>query len=217
MARLEHPPRHLASTSPKSIHRVEVTPSASAPVSLALRERASNPILPTRPKVRQRQPHHSILHTRPPEPAVRQPLGEQAHSCAVPIDQLHPVGPVSPGTHRQRRQALGALAAVDRLRRYQHPNRAGRTDHAPAFKARSTAATVFASAPRPMRMVTPSISTSMLPQLRLAWPVRLRCRPRSTVGGNAVSTMAGTNCGALLSVFASGRRACRRLLRPAVA
>ena len=66
----------------------------------------------------------------------------------------------------QRRQILCTLAEVNRLRRHQHSNRARRLNHAPAFKARSTAATVFASAPRPIRMLTPSISTSMLPAVR---------------------------------------------------
>ena len=46
-----------------------------------------------------------------------------------------------------------------------HAHRARRADHVPAFTARSTAATVFASAPRPTRMVTPSISTSMIPPI----------------------------------------------------
>ena len=50
----------------------------------------------------------------------------------------------------------------------------------------------------------------MLPELRTAWRVHLRCRSRPGRDGNAVSTTAGTNCGALLSVLATGWRACRR-------
>src|SRR5580692_4431865 len=176
-----------------------------------------------RRQLRGRQPHDTILHARPAELAILQPFGEQTYAGAVPIDQLHPVSSFRPehidrtreriGLHPfayQYRQSLGAFAEVDWPRRHQHPNRTRRTNHAPAFKARSTAATVFASAPRPIQIVTPSISTSMLPQLRLAWPVRLRCRPRSTSDGIAVSTTAGTNSGARLSLRADGWRACRR-------
>ena len=106
-------------------------------------------------------------------------------------------------------QTLGSLAEVHRRRRHQHPNRARRTDHVLAFKARSTAATVLASAPRPIRTLTPSISTSMLPALRSTWRVHLRGRPRDGRAGNAGSTTAGTNLGASASL-ATGWRACRR-------
>ena len=102
---------------------------------------------------------------------------------------------------------LRIIAEVHWRRRHQHPNRARRTDHVLAFKARSTAATVLASAPRPIRTLTPSISTSMLPELRSARRVRLRCRMARA--GKADSTTAGTNFGAPVSL-AAGRRACRR-------
>ena len=73
-----------------------------------------------------------------------------------------------------------------------------------------TAATVFTWAPRPIRTVTPSISTSILPEARSIWPVRLRRAPRAARSGNAVSTTAGTKYGVPPSVLAAGRRACRR-------
>jgi hypothetical protein len=56
---------------------------------------------------------------------------------------------------------LGLLIAVPAFKQITHlPPFSGRTDHTAAFNARSTAVTVFASAPRPTRTVTPSISTS---------------------------------------------------------
>lgn len=48
MAGLEHAPRCVASVSRALIHRAAVIPAASAPVPLALRERASNQVPPTR-------------------------------------------------------------------------------------------------------------------------------------------------------------------------
>ena len=71
----------------------------------------------------------------------------------------------------QCRQALCAFAEVDRPGRHHHTDRAPQADHAPAFSARITAATVFASAPPLTRTVTPSISTSMMP---LIWRPRRR-------------------------------------------
>jgi hypothetical protein len=59
-------------------------------------------------------------------------------------------------------------------------------------------------------MFTPSISTSMLPELRFAWPAYLRRCCRNGRDGNAASKTVGTNCGALLSVLTAGCRACRR-------
>ena len=63
------------------------------------------------------------------------------------------------------------------------------------------------SAPRPIRMLTPSISTSMLPAVRSPLGIRWCCRLRESRDGNPVSTTAGTNCGSLLSGLT---RACRR-------
>jgi hypothetical protein len=40
----------------------------------------------------------------------------------------------------------------------------GQADHVLAFSARITAATVLASAPRPTRTLTPSISISIIPE-----------------------------------------------------
>src|SRR6185437_4375953 len=165
-----------------------------------------------------RQPHHAVVHVRPAELAILKPLGEQAHAGAIPVNQLDPVSPFRPedidrtrervglhGLAYKRRQTLGSLAEVHRRRRHQHSNRARRTDHVPAFRARSTAATILASAPWPIRTLTPSISTSMLPELRVRW----RGRPRDGRAGNAGSTTAGTNFGASAAI-ATGRRACRR-------
>ena len=100
----------------------------------------------------------------------------------VPEHQLDPVGTLRPEhvdrpgerirRHRlahQCCQSLGTLAEVDRFGRHHHADRAGRADHVPAFNARSTAVTVFASAPRPTRTVTPSISTSIIPAPGSTW------------------------------------------------
>jgi Putative MetA-pathway of phenol degradation len=89
--------------------------------------------------------------------------------------------PAWPGTHRppprtdrpswsrhQRCQSRGTFAEVDRLGRHHHSDCTCRADHASVFNARSTAINVLASAPRPTRTVTPSISTSIIPaRLRL--------------------------------------------------
>ena len=101
---------------------------------------------------------------------------------AIPEHQLDPVGALRPEhvdrpgkwirRHRlahQCRQSLGAFAEVDRFGRHHHADRAGRADHVPSFNARSTAVTVFASAPRPTRTVTPSISTSIIPAPGSTW------------------------------------------------
>jgi hypothetical protein len=48
-----------------------------------------------------------------------------------------------------------------------------------------------------MRMIMPSISTSMLLELRSVWRVFSRCHSRAGRNGNAVSTTAGTNCAVL--------------------
>ena len=65
---------------------------------------------------------------------------------------------------------------------------------------RRTAATVFASAPRPIRTVTPSISTSILPEVRSTRRVRLRRPPRTARSSNGAATTAGTNCGVSVSL-----------------
>src|SRR6185437_7330600 len=164
------------------------------------------------------QMHDAVLHVRPAECAVLEPLGEQTNARAIPEDQLHTIGPLGAehidgageriGRHplaHQSGQAFGALAEVDRLGRHHHPDRSGRTDHAPVFNARSTAVTVLVSAPRPTRTVTPSISTSMIPQTRSPRRGRLRSRWRTARFGSCASTTAGTNRGAA----AAGSRACR--------
>lgn len=89
-----------------------------------------------------------------------------------------------------------------------YPDRARRSNHAPPFNARSTAATVFASAPRPTRTVAPSISTSMTPT---ASSRRRLCGfPRLRRGvGIGDSTTAGTNSGAFGAVLSAASRACR--------
>jgi uncharacterized protein (DUF58 family) len=78
-----------------------------------------------------RQPHHSILHLRPAELAILQPLRIEAHAGAVPEDQLDPIRALGTedidrtaegiGVHRlahQRGQTLRPLAEVHRLRRH---------------------------------------------------------------------------------------------------
>jgi len=134
--------------------------------------------------------------------AVLQPFGERAPARAIPVDRLDP--PLGPeyidrprewvdrdGLANQGCQLLGTFAEVDRLGRYHHPDRARRANHVPAFNARSTAIKVFASAPRPTRTVTPSISTSIVPALASALlSGALRC----STGDDPASTTAGTNC-----------------------
>src|SRR5271156_3609425 len=142
-----------------------------------------------RRQLRGGQVHDAVLRVRPAERAILKPLGEQADAGAVPEDQLHPIRALGAehidgaakriGPHLlayQRGQALGALAEVYRLGRHHHPDRAGRTDHGSAFSARSTAATVFAAAPRPTRTITTSISISMIPEVRSAWRIGPRRR-----------------------------------------
>ena len=147
----------------------------------------------------------------------------------VPSQKISlPGPPVSPGTHRRRRRtdrtaSLRApappsprrLCGSRRLGRHHHPDRACRTDHAPAFKARSTTATVFASAPRPIRTVTPSISTSMLPQLRLAWPSASAAE--IATGDGTPLTIAGTNCGACSRYLTAAGAPAGARRRPAAA
>src|SRR6202048_1752107 len=104
-------------------------------------------------------------------------VGEQAQTRTIPEDQLDPVRTLGPehidcprerighhGLAHQRCQSLSALAEVDRPGRHHHADRARRADHAPAFNARSTALTVFTSAPRPTRTHThhliPPLDTS---------------------------------------------------------
>src|SRR5665647_1904730 len=58
-------------------------------------------------------------------------------------------------------QSLSTLAEVDGLGRHHHAHSAGRSDHAAAFNARSTAPIVPAAASRPMRAMMPSISSSI--------------------------------------------------------
>src|SRR6202047_3540361 len=129
-----------------------------------------------RRQLRRRQSHYTILDLRPAEDTVLEPLGEQAQARAIPEHQLDPIRTLCTehiysareriGRHdlaNQRGQTLGALAEVDRPRRNHHPDRARRANHAPAFSARSTIASVAASAPRPMRIFTSPISTSIVP------------------------------------------------------
>ena len=112
-----------------------------------------------RRELRRGQPDHSIVDLRPAERAVFQPLGKQTHACAIPVDQLHPIGALRPehidgprervGPHRlayQRGQALGAFAEVHRLGRNHHPNRARGADHLTTFSTRMIAVTVATSA-----------------------------------------------------------------------
>src|SRR3954452_20765000 len=166
--------------------------------------------------------HDDILQVRPTECAILEPLGEQTHSRAVPEDQLHAIRTLGAehingageriGPHllaHQSRQAFGALAEVDRPRCHHHPDCTSWPDHPLAFSACSTAATVFASAPRPIRTVTQSISTSIIPERSACR--RLRTAWRGALAGGGVSTTAGTNSGAaVLQHGASGCRACRR-------
>jgi hypothetical protein len=81
----------------------------------------------------------------------------------------------------------------------------------PAFSGRMTTATVLASAPRPTRTLTPSISISIIPEVRSTGRARGRCRRLTAPSGNAGSTTAGTNCGASAAASAPpGCRASRR-------
>ena len=96
--------------------------------------------------------------------------GELVVAAPVGPKRSASLGPVAwRGTHKRapenglafivahQCQALGAFAEVDGLRHHHHTDRTRRTDHAPAFKAPSTAATATAwfSTPRPTRTVTP--------------------------------------------------------------
>ncbi|MGD9714138.1 MAG: hypothetical protein AB7V46_19065, partial [Thermomicrobiales bacterium] len=58
--------------------------------------------------------------------------------------------------------------------------------------------------PRPIRTLTPSISTSMLPEFRSTWRVLLRGRLRDGRAENVGSTTAGTNFGASASIAPAG-------------
>src|ERR1700687_633633 len=175
-------------------------------------------------QLRSRQSHHAVFDLRPAEVAILQPLGKQAQTRAIPEDQLDPVRTLGAehidrprervgrhGLAHQRCQSLGAFAEVDRLGRYHYPDRARRADHAPAFDARSTALTVFTSAPRPTRTITPPISTSIVPAPGSAlhcWALRWR---RTADAGEATSTTAGTHCSPSPSESpARDSRICRR-------
>jgi hypothetical protein len=141
-----------------------------------------------------------------PQPPHRE-TSPSGSSRQLSEDQLDPVRTLGPeridrprervchhGLAHQRRQSLGTFAEVDRPGRHHHPDRARRSDHAPAFNARSTAIKVFASAPRLTRIVTPSISTSIIPPAGSALHGgALRWR-RTVDAGGATSTTAGTNC-----------------------
>ena len=49
-----------------------------------------------RRRMLRRQPHNTVLDTRPLEPAGLQPLGHQAHAGAIPPDELDPVTALRP-------------------------------------------------------------------------------------------------------------------------
>src|SRR5690606_24728035 len=108
------------------------------------------------------------------------------------------------------RQAVGPLAEVDRLRRDHDTHGASRADHDAPFSARITTATVLASAPRPTRMATPSISSSITPASRTAF--RLRCFAGRVAAHSdfASATTAGTNNGSGTDDSVNGTRAARR-------
>src|SRR6185437_1403401 len=177
--------------------------------------------------LRSRQPHHRVIHARPAELAILQPLGEQTHTGAVPVNQLHPVSSLRSkdvdgarerislhGLSHQRRQSLGALAEVDWPRRNQHPDCTRQADHPPAFRRRRTAATVLTSAPRPIRTVIPAVTTSMSPQIRSEPWACLRRRTGAPPAGAFVSITAGTNFGPALSMPGlADARACRRQVK----
>src|SRR5271170_2325883 len=168
-------------------------------------------------KLRRAEPHHAVVYRRPPELAVLKPLGDEHHATPVPEDQLYPVSPFRaehvnhPGeridAHRlthQRRQTLGTLAEVDRFRRHHHPDVPGRSDHALAFSARITAATVLASAPRSTRTVTSPIFSLMPPSP----PRRPRLRSRfgrDGIGADTGSMSTGANCSGPGSAGADAR------------
>src|SRR3954453_11597687 len=93
---------------------------------------------------------------------------------AVPQQQLHPVRPLGAEDvdHAgegllaqplldQRGEPVDALAEVGRAGGDEHAERRRRQDHAEALTARSTAARVRASAPRPTRTTAPATSISI--------------------------------------------------------
>src|SRR3984957_4023780 len=152
-----------------------------------------------RGQLRRRQSNDAILDLRPAELAILEPLGEQANARSIPENQLHPIrslGPENVDSARerirphvlahQRRQPFRSFAEVDRLCRHHNPDRARRPDHAPAFSARITAMTIFASAPRPTRTVTPSISS-------LIAGARKESRSDLSCAASGASIIAGTN------------------------
>ncbi len=75
-------------------------------------------------------------------------------------------------------RALRIITEVDRLGRHHYPNRTRWADHRLAFSAWTMAAIVFASAPRPARIVTPSTSTSIIPTSALGLASRRFARGR---------------------------------------
>src|SRR6185312_10450815 len=107
----------------------------------------------------------------------------------------------------QRRQPLGSLAEVDRLRRHHHPDVAGRSDHELALSAWITAAIARGLASAPTRTATPPISSSIP---FAADRRRARRGGVTTVIGSgcAVSTTAGTNIAAAFDTGST--RASRR-------
>src|SRR5208283_4476905 len=131
-------------------------------------------------------------------------LGVKHQARTVPVQKLDPIGSLRPediddtgvGIGRQlllhrARQPVHATAEVHRPGRHQHFHARRRTragDHRPAFRAWITAATVLVSAPRPMRTVTPSISTSIPP-----WAPRLRRFFGVATVAAAASMTTGTN------------------------
>ena len=182
-------------------------------------------------------PIEPLQHAETPQPiaASLRPAPSASGTChpqaawrtgtasAVPVIQLHPVRPFRPehidctrervglhGLAHQRRQTLRSLAEVDGLRRHQHVDRTVGPITRRPLRSRRTAATVFASAPRPIRTVTPSISTSILPEVRSTRRVRFPCPPRTARSSNGAATTAGTNCGVSVSLPDAAWRACRR-------
>jgi LTXXQ motif family protein len=150
MATLDHASRCLTSVSSPLIHRAAIILAVPAPVSLALRELASNrvpPAAPTAPLAiaASHHPARSAIGTCRPRAAWR----IDTHPCR-PNRSASPDLRASPGTHK-RRPRMDRPASVRAPARpipqrpcgsHQHPDCARQSDHEPAFKARSTAAIV---------------------------------------------------------------------------
>src|SRR5208283_2515590 len=130
-------------------------------------------------------------------------FGKQAQARAVPENQLHSVGPLRTEAEdhareriglqlllHQRRKPVHPFTEVHRLRRHQHPDWAGRDQHAAthAFErrtARKTASTSRALAP-------PGTRTLMVPSTISIKAGRRSC---AALFAAAVSTTTGTKLG----------------------